>query len=463
MSNRARQSGLGEASVADLATGPVRAPRFGSGRGPLRLASFRKLYAIRLAGQLGDGVFQASLAGAVLFNPERSARPADVAAGFAVILLPYSLVGPFAGVLIDRWSRQRILLVSNVLRALSVVVVGAEIAAGLEGVPFYATALVVVSINRFVLSSLSAALPHAVDLGRLVGANALSTTSGAIAATTGGGLAIGLRSLVDASSGNAGYAGIALLATIPYALAALAATRFGRQALGPDNVELAQRETARAVVQGLVAGARHIRERRAVSLALTAIGVSRFCYGVSTICTLLLYRNYFTDDGVLRAGLAGLGQVVVMVAIGGGLAALITPTATRRLGLTRYPALLLVLAAVTQLSLGLPFTKLTILFAALVLGFIAQAVKISVDTTVQRSIEDEFRGRVFSLYDTLFNLMFVGAATITAFVLPDNGKTVIGVLCIAAGYLLVGIWYLTRSATVVIDCPPVPVLAPPTA
>ncbi|MDQ3505736.1 MAG: MFS transporter, partial [Actinomycetota bacterium] len=74
-------------------------------RGLLRRGDFRRLLGVRLSGQFSDGVFQASLAGAVLFNPERAASPADVAAGFAVLLLPYSLVGPFAGVLLDRWTR----------------------------------------------------------------------------------------------------------------------------------------------------------------------------------------------------------------------------------------------------------------------------------------------------------------------------------------------------------------------
>ena len=75
-------------------------------RGHLRVAlarrDFRRLLFVRLLGQFGDGVFQISLAGAVLFNPERQAHAAEVAAGFAVILLPYCLVGPFAGVLLDR-------------------------------------------------------------------------------------------------------------------------------------------------------------------------------------------------------------------------------------------------------------------------------------------------------------------------------------------------------------------------
>ena len=94
---------------------------------------FRALLRVRLAGQLGDGVFQASLAGAVLFDPQRAGHAADVAAAFAILLLPYSVIGPFAGVFIDRWWRRRVLAVANLVRAIAVLGVAAELAAGVEG------------------------------------------------------------------------------------------------------------------------------------------------------------------------------------------------------------------------------------------------------------------------------------------------------------------------------------------
>jgi MFS family permease len=432
--------------------------------GPLRLPDFRKLYAIRLAGQLGDGVFQASLAGAVLFNPEHSARAADIAAGFAVVLLPYSLVGPFAGVLIDRWWRQRILLWTNLARAAFLLVVAAEIAAGWEGPAFYATALVSVSFNRFVLSSLSASLPHTVDPPTIVGANALSTTSGAIAATLGGSVAIGLRSLADPGGGNVSYGVIAIAAAVPYVLASVAATRFPSTALGPDDVERSRRETFAEVLRGLRAGADHIRHRRPAVLALSTIAGHRFCYGISLVSTLLLYRNYFQSDGVLRAGLPGLAQVIALVAVGGALAALVTPAITRHIGLVRYPAWLLVIASITQIAFGLQFTKLAILVAAFVLGFVAQGVKICVDTVIQRVIEDAYRGRVFSLYDTLFNVVFVGAATLTAFALPADGHSIVGVIAVGSGYLLVGAWYGSRRGAGLAVSPGVsPAVSPATS
>src|SRR4051795_1662220 len=107
----------------------------------LERGDFRRLLTTRLLAQFGDGVFQAALAGTVLFNPQRAADPIDVAAGFAILLLPYSLVGPFAGVWLDRWSRRQVLLRANLLRAALVAIVAALVLAGVGGLGLYAAGL----------------------------------------------------------------------------------------------------------------------------------------------------------------------------------------------------------------------------------------------------------------------------------------------------------------------------------
>ncbi|MBE7187452.1 MFS transporter [Jatrophihabitans endophyticus] len=405
----------------------------------LARAGFRRLLGVRLASQFGDGVLQASLAGAVLFNPERSASAADVAAGFAVLLLPYSLIGPFAGVLLDRWSRQRTMVLANIVRAVAVLGLGAEIAGGVGGVGFYASALVLISLGRFLLAALSAALPRVVDPAELVTANAVSTTCGTLIAAAGGGAAIGVRALIG--SGNAAYAAVAAASALPYLLAALVALPFATSALGPSEDERRDRDTVRGIAVGLLAGAKHVRDRRPVRDGLTMIGVHRLCYGVTTVCTLLLYRNYFHADGFFRAGLAGLSQVVAAIAVGGGLAALVTPAAFRRLGAIGWPVVLLVAAAVVQIVLGLPFRLSLLPPAALVLAFVAQAIKITVDTLVQQYVDDEFRGRVFSIYDAVFNVTLVIAAVLTATVLPADGHSPATVVVVAVCYLAVAALY----------------------
>ena len=55
------------------------------------------LLAIRLTGQAGDGMLQSALATFVLFSPERQASASAIAAAFAILALPYSLIGPFTG------------------------------------------------------------------------------------------------------------------------------------------------------------------------------------------------------------------------------------------------------------------------------------------------------------------------------------------------------------------------------
>ena len=65
-------------------------------------------------------------------------------------------------------------------------------------------------------------------------------------------------------------------------------------------------------------------------------------------------------------------------------------------------------AAVLEPALGLPFAPAPMLIAAFVLGLITQGAKITTDTVIQSTVDDAFRGRIFSLYDVLFNMAFVG-------------------------------------------------------
>lgn len=402
-------------------------------RSLLARADFRRLFATRLLSQFGDGVFQAALAGTVLFNPQRAADPLDVAAGFAVLLLPYSLVGPFAGVWLDRWSRRSVLLLANVVRAGLVAVVAAVIVAGVDGIGFYAAGLAVFSVNRFILAALSAGLPHTTD--DLVPANALSTTSGAVAAVIGGGAALLLLQLTG--SGDAGYAAIALAAALPYLAASAVVSGFDPGYLGPDAGTRSEAPSARTVLAGMVAGARHVWARPPAAAALAAIGVQRLSFGLLTLMTLLLYRGPFEDaGGLFPGGLPGLGQLVAAMAIGSLLAAVVTPPAVRSIGRVRWIVGLLLFGAVAQVLLGLPFRPASVVAGGLVLGLVGQGIKICVDATVQDCIDDDVRGRVFSVYDTLFNVSFVAAVAAGAFLLPDTGRSVPALLGVGAGYLL---------------------------
>lgn len=407
----------------------------GTVRGMLADVDFRRLLRVRLTGQCGDGLFQGALFGAAFFNPEKATSAAEAAAAFATLLLPYSLVGPFAGVLLDRWSRQRVLVTANIARALLLTVLAWSLAhTGATSASTITLALVVVSLNRFVLSGLSAALPHVVASRTLVTANSFTTTLGAGAAAVGGFSSLGLRDLFGRD--DPGAAWIAVVAAAVYLTAGLLATRLARGRLGPHETGHDLAQELRAVARGLFEGARHVRQHAPAARGLAAITAHRFFSGLLFIAALLLY----TENGYLHRGLAGLGQVVTASIVGGLLAALVTPRVTRRIGTQAWIVVVLAAAAM-ELTLAAVYTHATYLTAALGLGFSAQAAKICVDTLVQEAIDDDFRGRVFSLYDTLFNVSFVAAAAFAAVIVPDDGKSYGVLTLIAVGYATTALVY----------------------
>ncbi|HEX7186740.1 MAG TPA: MFS transporter [Actinomycetes bacterium] len=418
-------------------------------RAVVRHQDFRRLFATRLTSQAADGCFQAALASLFFFSPERQTSAASVASAFAVLLLPYSLVGPFAGVLLDRWRRRQILVVSNLLRTAMVLGVAGLTFGGVTGVPLYVAVLACLSVNRFFLAGLSAALPHVVTRDELVMANSVSTTTGTIVAILGGGVGFGLKRLLG--DGSAADAQVIVLAALVYALAAALAARMDRDLLGPD-LETARpqtREAVRHVTRGLVDGARHVWSHRPAGHALAAIGAHRFFYGISTISGILLFRSYFNDVDDVDAGLAGLAKAFAASGAGFLLAAVITPEVTRHLRKQTWISICFAAAAVTEAFYVVLLSEWGLLAGAFVVGIAAQGSKICVDTIVQESVDDAFRGRVFSFYDVIFNIAFVSAAAFGAVALPADGNSPAVFGIIAAGYAATSATYAlaTRRLT----------------
>ncbi|AZK95188.1 MULTISPECIES: MFS transporter [Streptomyces] len=417
-------------------------PVVGDLRVLLRLTNFRRLLTVRLLSQTADGVYQVALATYVVFSPEKQTSPAAIASAMAVLLLPYSLIGPFAGVLLDRWRRRQVLLYGNLLRALLACGTALLILASVPDWLFYVSALSVTAINRFVLAGLSAALPRVVDEERLVIANALSPTAGTLAATAGGGLAFVVRLVVADSD-----AAVVLLGAALYLCAGLASLRMGRDLLGPDPERVQPRLGAALVstARGLTDGLRHLARRPAAARVLTAVTLMRFCYGALLVTVLMLCRYaWYADE---RDGLALLGVAVAVSGAGFFVAAVITPWTIGRFGPYRWMIFCAATAAVLVPALGLPFAKAPILVAAFVLGLVTQGVKITTDTVVQISVDDAYRGRIFSLYDVLFNVSFVAAAAVAALILPPDGRSALLVVLIGAIYAGIALMLLRWSRT----------------
>ncbi|MET8609143.1 MFS transporter [Streptomyces misionensis] len=403
----------------------------------LRLRYFRRLLYVRLLSQGADGVYQVALAAYVVFSPEKQTSPAAIASAMAVLLLPYSLVGPFAGVLLDRWRRRQVFVHGNLLRALLAAATAVLMAGQVPAWLFYASALCVTAVNRFILAGLSAALPRVVDTERLVIANALSPTAGTLAATVGGGLAFVVRLLSSGSD-----AAVVLLGAFLYLCAAAVSLSMPPSLLGPDRQQLQPHLTTALAdtARDLLAAMKHLatQGRRDAAWALGSMTLMRFCYGALLVLLLMLCR--YSLAATPEEGLRLLGLALALSGAGFFAAAVVTPWAAGRLGPIRWIVVCSGSAALLEPALGLPFATAPLLVAVFVLGLITQGAKIATDTIVQAGVDDGFRGRVFSVYDVLFNVAFVGAAGVAALILPPDGRSPALVALVAVLYAAVAVF-----------------------
>ncbi|HEY5785457.1 MAG TPA: MFS transporter [Microlunatus sp.] len=410
---------------------------------------FRRLLSVRVATQTADGVLQVALASFVLFSPQRQPDAASVATVLAITLLPFSILGPFVGVVLDRWSRRQILVVLDLARAALAVglaiLVGSGIRTGWSDAAFYAGVLVAMSLNRFLLAALSAALPHTIDAGEYMVANSVMPTIGPLGTVVGVGLGTTLRVVLGNQMPDyRANAVLFTLAGIGWLVSMALALRIPRHALGPDEPDPA---IARDVVRGLVEALAHLRQRRAAGLGLITIGLHRVAYGIVTVAMILVFRNYLNAPTDVNPALADLGLLAVITAAGFVAAAAVTPPLSVRWGVQRLVVVAFVASAVFQLLPGAIFAKVPLLVAGFLLGITAQSIKLCVDTLVQAHVDDEFKGRVFVIYDMIFNVALVVAAGIGALILPANGVSVPIIVGLAVAYAVLGVWFalVTRN------------------
>ncbi|WP_396930578.1 MFS transporter [Mycolicibacterium sp.] len=394
------------------------------------LPEFWRLLELRTASQFGDGLFQAGLAGGLLFNPERAADPWAVAGAFAVLFLPYSILGPFAGALLDRWDRRAVLVVANFARLILVLGVAVLLAVGASDLTVLCGALIVNGFSRFVTSGLSAALPHVVPREKVVVMNSVATATGATATFLGANFMLLPRWLFG--SGDTGAATIMLLVAVPIAVAFALSLRFPHHVLGPDDTARAVHGSVfYAVTTGWIYGARTVLTTPTVAATLSGLASQRMVFGINTLLILVIVRHSDTQ------AVAGLGTAVIFLAATGSgsfLANVLTPMSIKRWGRYTTANGALVCAAVIQLA-GATLQLVVMIVCGFLLGLVGQVVKLCADTAMQIDVDDALRGHVFAVQDSLFWVSFIAATMLAAAVIPADGRSTALALAGSAIYL----------------------------
>ena len=402
-----------------------------------------RILTVRWTGQFTDGLFQSALASFVLFSPERAPNAVSAALAFSVVLLPYSLIGPYVGTFLDRYSRQRIIRNCNYLRAIDLLVIAWLVSNGKTGIVLTLFVLFAFGINRLILAGLSAGLPLLVKKEELIAANALAVTGGTIWVVIGGGVGIAVKNFVDKTYGtDFADSVVIILAVLGFLSAALSCFRLTKKEIGPLPHEMPEENKGfKEILEGL----RILRRHPDALRGIFAVGMQRSGITALTLMALLLERNTFNDPANPDAGLAGFGRALAIAGIGIGLGAIISPYGVLKFGRHKWMRILMFACIPPLLIYAFSVNEITMIGSAFFVGLCGQGIKVTNDALVQSKINDEFRGRVFAFYDVAVNAGIVIGAIGAALLLPDSGVTSLLPFVIALVYLFAATVLMRKS------------------
>jgi predicted MFS family arabinose efflux permease len=389
-------------------------------REALRSRDFRRLFAIRLVSQSADGLFQAALVASVVFDPDQQSTVKGFAIATLIVSLPFSLLGPFTGVFIDRWSRRRILVVAPWLRAAPAALVlfdpmKAEVA-------FYGGALWVLSVNRFYLATAVAVVPRLVPTQDLLMANSMSVVGGTVALLTG----VFVGGWISDLAGNAP---VVVLAAAQWLVASSIAVRISDPLVPHQIRETAVRDELRRVAHEFADGVRRLARTPRALGPITSITLDQMGQGVVLVLSLFVFRDRFEEGVGSFSNLIGAGGVGVLLGI------LTVGKLEERFRKERIVAGAFLAGGLVLLGVSTRITGWTVLLASFAVGVTFAWKKIPVDTIVQEAVPDGYRGRVFAVYDVAYNVSRVIASFLAIPMLPALGEAG-SVAAIGAVFLL---------------------------
>jgi len=152
----------------------------------LKNKNFFFLWFGQIISQLGDRLGQMALIGFVSLNMQGSSI--EIAKALFFTILPVFLIGPVAGVYVDRWDKRKTLYTCDFLRAILVLIIPLFLISSKTRFLVYLLIFLIFCIGRFFIPAKLAIVVDLVEKKDLLLANSLINTTGMIAAILGFGL-----------------------------------------------------------------------------------------------------------------------------------------------------------------------------------------------------------------------------------------------------------------------------------
>lgn len=359
---------------------PAPAPHMNM-RQTLAILAFRKLWIAQLVSVFGDFLALYAVISAMSFRMHASAR--DISLVTVFFLLPMALIGPLAGVFVDRWYPKRTMVTSDLSRAV--------LALGLVAahVPWhiYLVFFSLSTFSSFFLPARSVVMPQIVPKEGLMGANAVMQQTMQM-------LQIASPVIAGALVGWAGPASCYYLDSASFVFSGLMIATM----MIPKRPTHANKQV-RSVLADLSSGTRYILTHPVMSFVILSIAAGTFAISAFGALIAVFVRDVLHANTYL---FGALGSTVGVGMIGGGVAA--APLAKRvQQKAQLVNAGILICGAFIALIAFIP-NAVVALVGCLGLGIGASLLTIAAMALMQGQVPPEMRGRVSSSSMSLISI-----------------------------------------------------------
>ncbi|MDP2043581.1 MAG: MFS transporter [Candidatus Omnitrophota bacterium] len=366
----------------------------------LKNRNFFLLLLGQIISQLGDRLGQMALIAFVYLRAPGSTL--QIAKILSFTIIPVFLIGPLAGVYVDRWDRRRTMYICDLLRSILIFTIPFFLFYTKSLGPVYLIIFVVFSIGRFFVPAKLSIIPDLVDKKDLLIANSLVNTTGMIAAILGFGVSGVLVEWLGAKSGfYLDSIGFLVSGTLIFMISKKFFAAVNLKEVGKEIVEVISKSVFQEIKEGIFYFIRNkdIRFTSGIIFALwSALGA------VYVVIIVFVQQT-------LHSTTKDLGLLVMFLGIGLFIGSLIYGKFGQRISHYKIIFVSLVLSGIMLVifALGIAYYPNFILAAALALslGLIIAPIMIASNTIIHNVSDNEMMGKIFSSLEIVIHLGFL--------------------------------------------------------
>jgi MFS family permease len=345
-------------------------------RAVLRIPDYRRLWAAQGVSDIGDALTSLTL---LIVVTRLTGSTAALAAMAIALAVPAIVVGPIAGVFVDRWDRRRVMLASDLIR--SVLVLGFILVASTDRLwLMYVIAIAHATVGTFFTPSRMALIPRIVPREGLMAANSLNQMTRVLAAVFGSALAGFIVGIADVSWPAFTVDALTFLLSFGLVL--------GVRTSGRVEASAHDEPASGGVFGSLKVGLSIVGRSPVLLGTMIAAGVTMLGLGAVNVLFVPLMIRELQVPATWLGAVDGAQTLSMILAAGlvAALAARLRPTTLIVIGLAGVAAFVGLIAGVTNV-----WQVVALLFAV---GWFVTPLEASIGTVIQTATRDRERGRV---------------------------------------------------------------------